>query len=218
MEDEGSKLQESPDLSADSSRRTRVGFPNVQEEKKGKGKIIFILLAIVALGAVAAWLIFGQGGQDDAEEEISPTPFSQSSSPTPTETQIERSGVKIQVLNGTGISGAAGELQEEIEGLGYSDIAVGNAGSQNYKNAEVTFSSGVDDKVKDEITDKLEAIYQDVDVKTGSVGEYDIRITTGYKKGYTPTPTTKAAATSTPTPTAGATGTVSPTLTPTSTP
>jgi hypothetical protein len=220
MEGEESKLQEaSSETLQDSSRRTRVGFPQVREEKKGKGKFVFIILAILALSAVGAWLIFGQKEDEETMLEPTPTIFQQPASQSPTPVQIDRKEVKIQVLNGSGIAGAAGDFKEELEDLGYADITAGNASTQDYTNTEVTFATGVTTEVKDEITDKLEEIFVDVDVKSGSVGEYDLRIVTGLPKGYTPTPT-KPAATSTPasTPTSKVTGTITPTSTPTTTP
>ena len=215
MEDEGTKLQEdSSQTSSEMSRRTRVGFPQVREEKKGKGKIIFILLAILALVAVGVWLIFGRSGDEETEISATPTVSEETPSPTQTPVEIDRDEVKIQILNGSGISGAAGDLRSEMEDLGYSDIAVGNASSQDYETTEVTFSTGLDQEVRDEITDKLSEIYEDVETVSGSTGNYDISITTGFPKGHTPSPT--PAATSTPVPTQ--TPTPASTATPTPTP
>jgi hypothetical protein len=218
MEGEESKLQEASQSSSEGTGRTRVGFPHVKEEKKGKGRFIFIILAILALAAVGAWLIFGKS-EEEIVVETTPTIIEQPTSLSPTIVQIERGDVKIQVLNGSGIAGAAGDLKEKFEGVGYSDITAGNASAQNYENTEVTFSSGVTDEVKEEITDKLEEIFKGVDVKSGSIAEYDLRIITGLPKGYTPSPT-KAVVTATPSPTStsAVTGTITPTNSPTPTP
>lgn len=215
MDDNGQDLQDTASqATSGESRRTRVGFPQIKEEKKGKGKIIFILLAILALAAVGVWLVFGKGLKNESSDaEPIPSVFEvEESTPTPTPVEIERDEVSIQILNGSGIGGAAGDLQEEVEELGYSDIEVGNASSQDYETTEVIFSSGLAEGVKDEIIDKLKEIYKDVDSEIGDAGKYDIKIITGYPKNYTPSPT-KAAATATPTPVAE--GTLTPTVTPT---
>lgn len=221
MEDEGAKLQEDlPSAPEENSRRTRVGFPQTSGKKQGKGKVIFIILAILALLAVGAWLLLGNRGEEEMADGPTSTPTIARSSPTPTQVELDREGVKIQILNGTGISGAAGDLRDELSELGYSDFAVGNASGQSYKNAEVTYGTDVDDEVKEELTSKLEDLYQDVDVKSGSAGDFDIRIITGYPKGHTPTPTEKPTSTSTPSPkpTSGVSLTTTPTTTTTPTP
>ncbi len=212
MEDEQTKLQEeSSQTSGGDLGRTRVGFPQINKEKKGKGKLIFMFLAILALGLVGAWLIFGGDKEEEITEETTPVISEELPSPTPTEYQIDRDGVEIQILNGTGISGAAGELVEEIESLGYSEVSVGNASNQDYTDAKVTFSSEIEEAVKDEIVSKLESIFQEVDVETGDTEEYDLIIITGYIKGYSPTPTVKVTPTSAPTVTPSVTETVTPT-------
>lgn len=218
MKGDDTKLQEGlPNASEESSRRTRVGFPQTAEKKPGPGKLIFVILAIVALLAVGGWLLLGDRDEEEAAGEPTPTTTSVRSSPTPalTKTEVNRKGVKIQVLNGTGITGAAGSLKDELAKLGYSEITAGNASSQSYKNAEVTYSEDVDSEIKEEITDKLEDLYQDVDVKEGKTSDFDVKIFTGYPKGHTPTPTEKPAATATPKPTISVTTTVTPTTTPT---
>ena len=161
----------------------------MKEDKKGGGKFIFIILAILALVAVGVWLIFGRAWGEDTEIVVAPTVSEEIPSPTEVPVEIERDEIKIQILNGSGISGAAGDLREEMEDLGYSDIVVGNASNQDYETTEVTFSEELSQGVRDEIIAKLEDVYQSVDTGTGSTGDYDIVIITGLPKGFTPSPT-----------------------------
>lgn len=218
MEDEGVKLQEANPSASGEDNRARVGFPQVKQEKKNRGKIIFIILAIIALTGVGAWLIFSRSSAEEIDEEPTPTiAAAEYTTPVPTEQEIDRSDVNIRVLNGSGISGAAGDLKEVLEGLGYSEVTTGNASDQDYTDTEVTFSSDINQAVKTEIVDELEGIYQDVNVKSGDAGEYDVEIITGYPKGYSPSPTAKPT-TKVATPTPSIKVTVSPTQTPTPTP
>ncbi|KKQ51316.1 hypothetical protein A2865_03035 [Candidatus Woesebacteria bacterium RIFCSPHIGHO2_01_FULL_39_17] len=218
MEGENQKLQEQEGSQTNPQpARTPVGFPQAPKEKKSKTPLIIAIILVVLLG-VAGWWFFGKEETlEENDAEVSPTPFVAESTPTP-KVEIDRDEVKIQVLNGTGITGAAGALQKELEGLGYSQVDVGNAQKQDFKATEVIFDSGVSLEVKDEITEKLEGLYQDVEVKVGSVDRYDIKITTGYPKGHTPTPTEKPKATLTPTPSGSLTPTITVTQTPTPTP
>ena len=52
--------------------------------------------------------------------------------PSPTSIILNRSQVKIQLLNGSGISGQVSKVKDFLEDLGYKDISTGNAGSYDY--------------------------------------------------------------------------------------
>jgi hypothetical protein len=101
-------------------------------------------------------------------------------------------------------------LQGELEDLGYSNIEVGNASSQDYEETRVTFSSSLDDAIVDEITELLEDTYQDVSVDTSSSQDVDVSIITGLRIGQTARPEETA----TPEPTTSPTPTSSPTASP----
>lgn len=59
---------------------------------------------------------------------------------------IKHSEWTIEVLNGSGVIGAAKELAEKLEKLGYKILKTGNAGKSNYKNTEVYISKDFIDK------------------------------------------------------------------------
>ena len=221
MEEENTQGQASQSPS-DQSPRTRVGFPQQQEPRKFPTKIIIIIFIFLLLAA-GGWFIFGRQQNDSIlDEQPSPTPFEvEEFTPTPTPEEVDREGIEIQVLNGTGIAGGAGSLKTKLEGLGYSQIEVGNASTQDFTATEVIFNESVPEATRDEIQELLEDAYQDVNVEEDSLDKYDMRITTGLPKGQTATPT-KAKTTATPTPkvtvkpTGGtATPTGSPTVSPT---
>lgn len=209
MEDENKQdpLQ-SPD---NQPSRTRVGFPQAREEKKSPIKLILIILVVLAVLGGIVWYLFGRKSLP-ATDEVTPTSFIQQSTPipTPTEEPIERSGVSIQILNGTGIAKAAASLQEKLQELGYTEFELGNASSQNYKSCEVTFDTRLPQSVQDEILELLQEIYQDVESSTESLDEFDVKIITGYPRGYTPTPTQRPTSTPAAKLTPSSTGTVTP--------
>lgn len=210
-----------PQTQADfSPQRTRVSFPGEKKEKKSKKGLIVIVIIVLVLLAAGGWFLFQK--KSKTNENISQTssisPTGEIAS-TPTERPVDKSEVSIEILNGSGVSGEAAKLKSVLSELDYTDIEVGNASSSDYVTTEVTFKSSVGDEVKDEITDKLESIYSNVDVKNGSIGEKDVQIIIGYKKGFTPTPKpTKATVTPTKAPTATVSATVTPTKAPTATP
>lgn len=201
-------------------------------KKGGKKRTIFrlfILIVVIALLAGGAWyvlsspeqngesLIPGSGlnrPQNEVENTI-PTPTA-----TPAPVDVDRSEIRIELLNGTGIPGEAGLVQSELEELGYENIDVGNADDQDNEGTIVTFSSELPQSFMEEFIEDLEDIYTEVESNTTSTLEdYDIRIVAGLRRGYTPAPTRAPEPTSTPSDeSAESTPTETPTASPTPTP
>src|SRR4030043_754349 len=94
----------------------KVGFPDVSKpEKKGIKNLLFILLPIIFL-AIGAYLFLTKIGKESATIDISytPTPLESNLTPTPTigaSEVIDKTTIKIQILNGSGISGAGSSLK-----------------------------------------------------------------------------------------------------------
>jgi hypothetical protein len=180
--------------------RRGVSFPGSQPKaKKSKAPIIILVIVILALIIGGVWFfVFRSASESIVTSNITPSPMVEHPSPTPTAEAVNKDELKIEILNGTGIAGAAGDLRDELEGLGYSDIEVGNASSQDYTAAEITFASSVAGSVQDELVSELEKTYKSVDSSTSSLDEFDIQIITGIPIGYqSPTPEPKATATPT---------------------
>lgn len=193
----------------------RVGFPAPpppQQPKKGINKGVLIIVALFAVVGVAGFLLLRSSGQsiepgstpstlgssleqpvDLPQDTPSPTPKT-----TATPQPVDKKNIAIQVLNATGIAGEAGYLKDQLTALGYEKIDTGNASSQNATKTIITYSSTVAKAAQDEITSKLQGIYKEVEVKTGSSGAgIDIQIQVGLRKGATPKPSASAS-TSTP--------------------
>lgn len=210
-----------------------VSFPSVNEPPKSSGPKMLLIFGILILVGILGFVIF-KSANTTSEEVPEPTPFDnfappieQEPTPFPTPTASssatpkasDKSAVKIQVQNGTGISGEAAYLETQLKNLGYTNIAVGNASSQNATATDVTFSKSLAQTVVDELTTKLKALYTTVNVKTTTSGTFDVVIITGLRKGATAKPassplpisaTGTPRATSSPTPS----GSASPTATP----
>ncbi len=194
--------------------RTDVGFPQSRLSKKGS-TIEKIIVLVVVLAVIGGGIMFFSRKQNDlnkAKSQLTPTPTSsyrqrQLPTSTPTPLEINRSAVRIQVLNGSGITGDAAKVKRELEKLGYSNIETGNASEQNFVSSKINYSESLDSKILEEIKDKLEEFYQSVETNRTNIRNYDLQIITGYPKSFSPTPspkpispTSKPTQTSTPTP------------------
>jgi hypothetical protein len=185
-----------------------VSFPSVGEQKKGGGAKMLLILGILILVGILGFVIYKSAASKSEITPLEPTPYENltpptqtdngASSPTPTASTVSKGGVQIEIQNGTGIAGEAAYLQAQLKALGYTSVKAGNASQQNATATTVTFAKSLSSEVADEITKKLNAIYEDVNSTTVSSQTSDVVIITGLRKGATP----KASATSTPTPTA----------------
>lgn len=206
-------INESPVQSVEQPREeiSQVSFPsnNAPKKKGGFGKVIIILLGLAILGVIG-FLVFKGVGEGSAEPTSTPSVESLSGSSedtfnsdaTPTPEPVNKSEVSIKVLNGTGISGEAGYLQDILKSMDYAKIEVGNASSQDNEVTQVVFASDLSQEIVDEITNKLEALYKDVKTTTSSSAKVDVEITTGLRKGATPKPSSSPKASPTASPSA----------------
>lgn len=96
-----------------------------------------IILAFVVVVALAIWLWRWSMGPEEAAMVATPTPAATStpSTPTPTPTPtavLSRADWKFEVLNGSGVGGAAAQGKQALEDLGYEVGPAGNADNQDY--------------------------------------------------------------------------------------
>lgn len=83
----------------------------------------FILGCLLTFGAMS---LLGRGGSSPLVAEPTPTPEpSPTASPTPI--AIDRSGLKVRILNGTKTAGLAAKMSDFLKGLGYESVTTGNA-------------------------------------------------------------------------------------------
>lgn len=189
-----------------------VSFPQPAQRKKGGiGKFIIIFLGLAILGVIGFLVFKGVSGgtatptETPSVESISGSTSGSSATETPSPEPTDKSSVSVKVENGTGIAGEAGYLQGILANLGYTKIEVGNADTQDNTATQITFSADLSQSVIDEITNKLNSLYEDVQTKTSSTQtSSDVIIVTGLRKGATakPAATNLPAATDTPAPSA----------------
>ena len=93
------------------------------------------LITIATAGGIAIYRYGDRLGKSEIID-VTASPVPPSPEPT-TASEPDRAELKVQVLNGRGIPGAANEAKKVLEDLGYKDIATGNASSYDFNNTEV---------------------------------------------------------------------------------
>jgi hypothetical protein len=75
------------------------------------------------------------------EEEKTETPTPSAPAKKSSDTSLNRSSLKIQVLNGSGISGAAGKMSATLNDLGYTNVTTGNADAFDHEDISISVKS-----------------------------------------------------------------------------
>jgi len=204
-------------------QESKVSFPTVGGEKKSGGAKTFLIIGILVLVGVLGYVIYKSASGKSSDMALTePTPYDNMAAPveettpeslaTPSSSPsatVDKEDIKVQVQNGTGITGEAAYLQTLLKGLGYTDIAVGNSVKQDMEETQVSFGSSVPSSIVTEITTKLNSVYEKVTKTSSTSTTYDIVIITGLRKGATPKATATPTASASPTPTATPTSTPS---------
>ena len=96
----------------------------------------------------------------------------------PTIVAKKKSELEIQILNGSGLVGQAGDLQEVFEDAGFENITLGNAPTQTADKALVVVNAYVSQIMQREIQSILTELDIDSRIRTSNDIEGDILITT----------------------------------------
>lgn len=158
---------------------------------KSPRKIPYLLIGGIALGLIglilAVKLIFFKSATETkpgaADILIESTSGSPSPSPTPTSTpavQTDKADLKIQVLNGSGVVGAAGKLAQVLKNADYTNVDTGNASSYTAEGVKIQVKDS-QDSLGDDLEKALKDDYEDITVKDNldDDSDYDVVITLG---------------------------------------
>lgn len=190
--------------------KTDVNFSSipVRSSKTKTSAKTFLGIFILVIFVVGGFLIFKDGNKSQPAEET-PAPFEGIATPTPTpvatEAPIDKATIAIEIQNGTGTSGEAAYLRDQLKKLGYSDFKLGNAASTDNVTTVVTFNKDLAQSVQNGITAKLKEIYKEVSIKSSATQVSDVVVITGLQKNAiarpsaTPTVTPSASPSATPT-------------------
>lgn len=163
------------------------------EEGEAGGKSMrkqYVLLAlslIILAGGIGYFLLWSNTISNPwfkTSKSTQPKPTtavpSITSQPSPTASPLrDKSAVKIEILNGSGIEGQAGKISSLLQEAGFSDVTTGN--KENFdQRTTITYKKTVSKDMLTEITDAIKDDFPDPTLQTASQSaEYDVQITTG---------------------------------------
>lgn len=200
---------------------TAFPYPN-QQQKSIKTKRAIIISFVLLATFIGGFFIFRQPKKTDEKKDV----IVEKKEPTPTEKpKIEKSSVKIQVVNGTGTPGQAGIVVKALERAGYNSDNIKTGNAEKFDNSMTTITARADfEEIVNDIKDVLKPTFDKITVvspKLDEDSEFDIIVVTGGEIFEAVTPTTSITSSVSPTPSATIitpTSTPSPTLSPTPTP
>lgn len=136
------------------------------EKKSGKKIIIIGIFIVLIIAGIALWLFLNFKKDPKTAEEKTETNQNQiiETSPPPEEkpaASFDRTKFTLEILNGSGIAGAAKKIADKLSPLGYEIIKVGNA--EEIEITQVYLSSGME-SFKSEFLKDLEADFKEASI------------------------------------------------------
>ena len=136
----------------DNQQTPAAGSPIYQETQKKNAIWLWLLIALIIIGALIFAFVRGIGPFSkfspftESEEISTPVPspveFSTSTPEASPAVELDKSEAKIRVLNGSGKAGVAQAVKNFLEGKGYKIISVGNAESYDFEQTVLKFKEG----------------------------------------------------------------------------
>lgn len=148
-----------PSVSAAPNQFESIQSTLPPEPEGGKKKVFLIVLIVIFVLALVGGGIYiyqrtlsqkeassGEGVVSPVETETTtPEATVAPESEPESEVELNRSDLKIQILNGSGIPGEAGKMQAVLEDAGYEEIETNNADSYDYEESEISIKKDKED-------------------------------------------------------------------------
>lgn len=182
-------LEDRKQLQADKDSEQIDPVLEGEEKKSMRKQYVLLALSLLILTGTAIYLLLWSGTiaspwfkkpeslRSKPGAATTPTITSQ---PSPTAKPLtDKSAIKIQTLNGSGVEGQAGKLIDLLQKIGYSDIAIGNADNLEQRTT-IIYNKLLPKDLLLGITEAIKNDFPDPTLQEASQSaEYDIIITTG---------------------------------------
>ena len=156
---------------------------------KNNKNILLIVFAVLIIIVGISFVFIKQKKQAVSPKkvaeitQVSPilTPAEESTTAAEIE-EISKNALKIQILNGTGIAGQAQNLADLLSADNFINISLGNSENKQDTSTTVSFKENVAETIRSSLVQKLEEIFETVQVENLQESAFDIEITTGKLK------------------------------------
>ena len=190
---------------------TIAPYQNPQFKKSKVNGTVWVVLFAIAVILIGGFVLSRQQKKvPEAKKDV----VVEKKEPSPTaKPKIEKSSVKIQVVNGTGTPGQAGVVVKALEGAGYSADNIKTDNAEKFTTLTTTITARTDfEEIVNDIKDVLKPTFEEVTVDSSNLNsdsEFDIVIVTGGKlfEAITATPSATVTPSSSPSPTVSITST-----------
>ena len=181
-------LQDKQQLQVDKNS-DRIDSLEGEGKKSLQKQLIFLSLSLLLLaGATGYFLLWSQTIANPwfkKPQSLHPKPTiviapSITSQPSPTTKPLtDKSAIKIQIFNGSGIEGQAGKLSNLLKEVGYNNVTIGNTDNLGQRTT-IIYNKLLPKDMLLGITDAMKNDFPDPTLQEASqAGEFDILITTG---------------------------------------
>lgn len=92
--------------------------------------------------------------------------------------KINPEEIKVRILNGSPITGQAGQMREIFLGLGFKEITIGNV-SGTVPKSNLVYTASVSARLLDKVVEKLKINFPDMNVSQTTNGDFGIIFTIG---------------------------------------
>lgn len=151
----------------------------------GLPKTVLAALALLLVGGgVAGFMFLKSDGQFlGASSEATPEPAVEMMEATPEpeeDANLDLTEFSVQVLNGSGTPGEAGEVKALLEKAGFEGVETGNAKSQTAKVTTISAKAGVPKGAISAVEDALEGEFAtEIGNELDEASDFDIVVSTG---------------------------------------
>jgi hypothetical protein len=144
-------------------------------EKTNRKLFMAGLIVVLFIFGVTGWVFYltNRYAEETTQEEITlEEGATEEPTATPAPIQLERGEITLEILNGSGVAGAAGDAAEVFEALGYEDVEIGNAdeteGTELYVSSDV---EGLIDVLLEDVEEEL-----DISSISGELDDSDVSV------------------------------------------